>query len=138
MIVDGFAGDHPDLEDQILELHNTVFYRNKKKSFKALCGIYEAAYWFLWLDGQRVVSMATIGYNEPRKAWHVFNVATHPDYRNRKIMREIYKAIKLHVGKRALLFGLVHKKNRIAAKIYRKLGAKYNEGDKYNEWFMCV
>jgi ribosomal protein S18 acetylase RimI-like enzyme len=144
MLVYGFSGDHPDLEPQILALHNLVFIRDKKESFKELCGCYDDAFWFIELLDDKVVGMVTLGYCEKKASWHIYNVCVHPEYRNKRVMRSLERSVKQYVreyrrGRREQrIFGLVHKRNRVAAKIFKKMGGKYNEGDKYNEWFMFL
>lgn len=124
MIIQGFFGDYIDLEPQILELHNLIFPYNQKKTLNELCGKYHNTYWFLYVndDDNKVVGMATTAYCIDKLAYHLYNIGVHPEFRNQGVLRELERSIKQHYPSSSL-FGEIHKNNRVAKKIFKKMGA---------------
>lgn len=140
MIIQGFYGDFPDFETQVLELHNQVFDWNKQESIKGVNGNYEDAYYFLYILDNKVIGMVTIAYNKQRNAYHVYNVCVHPLYQQRGISRQLERSVKQRF-KKSLLFGLVKNDNLHAQSLFKRMGAKKNTNtfnDTHDIWYYKI
>ena len=114
-------------QEDILELHNTVFPYNKQPDLKGITGDFINPFWFLVFWGTRLIGMCTIGIeDQEKKKGFLYNVSVAKFQRRKKLASAMnYKLRTILPG--WTLRGIVKDDNIPAIFAFGKLGGMPQE-----------